>query len=89
MPFKPLIRALNQDREEHLPVTGRTCQITTSEANAQFGQAQIDTKGAPILINVRVADGDPLLRGSTALIVRQDNEKDVYYVVPLSPDTLE
>jgi hypothetical protein len=89
MPFRPLMRALNRDREEHLPIVGRTCQIMTTEANAQFGQAQIETKGAPVVINVRIADGAPLLRGSTGLIVRQDSERDVYYVVPLSSDRLE
>lgn len=88
MPFKPLLRALSKDGEEHLPIVGRTCQITTTEANAQFGQAQIDTKGAPILINVRIAEGEALPRGSTVLVVRQDSDKDVYYVVPVSSDRL-
>lgn len=89
MPFKSLIRAMNREGEEHLPVVGRTCQITTTEANAQFGQALIETKGAPIVINVRISEGTPLARGSTGLVVRQDSEKDVYYVVPISSDSLE
>ncbi|MHA3774283.1 hypothetical protein ACXR0O_22385 [Verrucomicrobiota bacterium sgz303538] len=89
MPFKPLMRALNREGDEHLPIVGRTCQISTSEANAQFGQAKIDTKGAPIVINIRMLEGGPLPRGATALVVRQDRSKDIFYVVPVSSDRLE
>lgn len=89
MPFKPLVRALNKEGEEHLPIVGRTCQISTSEANAQFGQAKIDTKGAPIVINIRMLEGGSLPRGATALVVRQDRSKDIFYVVPVSSDRLE
>lgn len=89
MPFRPLMRALNRQGDEHLPVVGRTCTITTSEATASFGQAQIETKGAPILINVRTADGEPLSRGTTGLIVRKDETKDVFFVVPVTSDRLE
>ncbi len=88
-PFRPLMRALTREREEHLPLVGRTCTITTSEATVRFGQAQIETKGAPILINVRTSENEPLPRGTTALIVRKDDTKDVFYVIPVTSDRLE
>lgn len=88
-PFKPLLRALSSEGEEHLPIVGRTCEITTSEANASFGQAQIHTKGAPLLINVRALESATLPRGATGLIVREDKEKSVYFVVPVTSDRLK
>ena len=89
LPFRPLMRAMNREGEEHLPIVGRTCLITTSEVTRQFGQAQIDTKGAPILINVRTLEEQPLPRGTTGLVVRKDDAKGVFYVVPVSSDKLE
>lgn len=89
LPFLPLMRALNREGDEHLPLVGRTCTIITSEATARFGQAQIETKGAPILINVRTSEEDPLPKGATGLIVRKDGTKDVFYVVPVTSDRLE
>lgn len=88
LPFRPLMRAMNRE-PEHLPIVGRTCLITTSEATPQFGQAQIATKGAPILINVRTLEEQPLPRGTTGLVVRKDDAKDVFYVVPVSSDKLD
>lgn len=88
LPFRPLMRALNSQGVKHIPVVGRTCQITTTEANSSFGQAQIETKGAPILINVRTMSEAPLPRGSTGLIVKSDPEKELYYIVEVSPDRL-
>jgi hypothetical protein len=89
MPFRPLLRALSREGEEHAPLIGRTCQITTTEANPRFGQAEIARKGAPVLIDVRTTDNDVLPRGSTGLIVRRDEDKGIYYVVPISSDRLE
>lgn len=88
LPFRPLMRALNAQGEKHVPVVGRTCLVTTSEANPTFGQAQIETKGAPILINVRTMDGSALPRGATGLVVKEDPEKELYYIVEVSSDVL-
>lgn len=89
LPFRPLIRVMSREPEAQQPIVGRTCLITTSEVTRQFGQAQIDTKGAPILINVRTLEDQPLPRGSTGLVVRKDDAKDLFYVVPISSDKLE
>lgn len=86
LPFKPLMRAMNREGDEHIPVVGRTCEIVTSEANAQFGQARIDTKGSPILLNVRVRHGDPLPRGASCLVVAEHD--GIYDVVPVTPENL-
>lgn len=88
LPFKPLLRAMNREGDEHVPVVGRTCEIATSEANAQFGQARIETKGAPLLINVRVRNIVSLPRGATCLVVEEDKARSLYFVVPVTPEKL-
>lgn len=87
MPFKPLLRAMNRDGDEHTPIVGRTCEITTSEANAQFGQARIETKGAPVLLNVRVRNSTALPRGASCLVVEEQH--GVYYVVPVTSEKID
>ncbi len=87
LPFKPLLRAMNREGDEHVPIVGRTCEVTTSEANAQFGQARIDTKGSPILLNVRVRGESPAPRGATCLVVEEQN--GIYFVVPVTPEKLD
>lgn len=89
LPFKPLLRAMSREGDEHLAVVGRSCEITTSEANAQFGQARIETKGAPLLINVRVRNAAPLPRGATCLVVEEDKPRGIYFVVPITPEKFE
>jgi hypothetical protein len=61
---------------------GRFCEITTSEATAEFGQARYDTDGAPLLLNVRSV-GAPVPKGLKAQIVDYSAEQHVYYVQPV------
>jgi hypothetical protein len=65
-----------------LEIIGKHCRITTSEANGTFGQAEITTGGAPLLINVRLLNHELLKRGDIAVIVREDKEKRIFYITP-------
>lgn len=89
LPLAGFFRALNREYEEHQPLVGRTCVITTSEATADFGQARIETKGAPVIVNVRVSEGGPLRKHDAALLVREDRQKGIFYVVKVTSDKLE
>lgn len=88
-PLKKFFVALNREYDEHQPLMGRTCTMTTSEVTGEFGQAQIDRKGAPLLIHVRAADGQALRKGETGLVVREDKRNNIYYVVKVTADKLE
>ena len=81
LPLRPIFRMLRRDEEDSVPIVGEPCRITTSTANEQFGQAEIETKGAPLLIEVRTLDGAALPRGTTAVVVRENKERGVYFVV--------
>jgi hypothetical protein len=81
LPLRPVFRMLRRDEDDHVPVIGQPCRITTSTANEKFGQAQIETNGAPLLIDVRTIDDTALPRGATAVVVREDKERGIYFVV--------
>lgn len=80
MPLKPLFRAINKQYDKPVEIVGMHCKILTSEANAEFGQGEIATDGAPLLINVRVLNNETLRRGDLAVIVREDKENRIFYI---------
>lgn len=88
-PLKKLFQTLNREYEEHKPVVGRTCVITTNEVTDKFGQAQIDTSGAPLLINVRTYGETVLAKGESALIIKEDRETNIYTVAKLTTATTQ
>jgi hypothetical protein len=81
LPLKPIFQLLRGAEEEPTPLVGQPCRITTSTANEIFAQAEIETKGAPLLINVRTTDGAALPRGAAAVIFREDTDRGIYFVV--------
>lgn len=84
IPFVYIFKALSKNHDEQNKIIGNICKITTSKANESFGQATIETKGAPIVINVRTINGVCLKEGDTALVVRYDPEKHIYIIKPCS-----
>ena len=73
--------------DEHKPVVGRTCTILTSEVTDKFGQAQIDTDGAPLVINVRTYGDVAFNKGESALIIKEDKENNLFTVAKLTSTT--
>ena len=86
-PLKKLFNAMNREYEEHKPVLGRTCTIITSEVTDRFGQAQVETSGAPLIIHVRTFGDATFTRGESALIIREDKENNLYTVAKLESTT--
>lgn len=86
LPFKPLFRRLTRENEEHVEVIGQRCTVVTSEATPEFGQVEIPTDGAPLLLNVRTMNDARFAKGDTAVVVRQDAERGIYFIAPL-PNT--
>lgn len=80
MPLKPLFRAMNKQYDKPVDVVGSHCKIVTTEATGEFGQGEVTTGGAPLLINVRVLNNETLRRGDLAVIVREDQENRIFYV---------
>jgi hypothetical protein len=87
LPFRPVFRAINRERNEGIVVVGQRCIITTSEATPDFGQAEIKTEGAPLLLNVRTLNDTFLAKGETAVVVRVDQDRSLYFITPLPKPT--
>jgi hypothetical protein len=81
-PFKAVFKTLEQQTEHHAELLGKTCVVTTGTATASFGQAEVTTEGAPLLLNVRTG-GDTLKRGEEAVITDFDAKKGTYKITKL------
>ena len=82
-PFRPVFRRLTRERDEQVQIVGRHCIIVTGEATPEFGQAEIKTEGAPLLLNVRTLNDAFLTKGETAVVVRVDPDRSLYFITPL------
>lgn len=80
LPLKPLFRMLHKQYDEPVKIVGQHCRIVTSEATPDFGQAEIATTGAPILIHVRTLNDAVLRRGDVAVVVREDADRRIFFI---------
>ncbi|MBA3312567.1 MAG: DUF1449 family protein [Planctomycetota bacterium] len=64
-------------------LVGRTCVITTVEVSERFGQASVESEGAPLLLNVR-APAETLSKHDVAVITGFDRDRNVFFVEPVA-----
>ena len=69
-------------RYDQANLLGETCEISTSQADGEFGQAEYQTEAAPLLLNIRT-DGSVIPKGSRAMIVDFDPKKRIFIVTPI------
>ncbi len=83
-PFRGLMKNTTQHGGDYL--LGRKCTIKTSEVTEKFGQAEVEMRGSPLLINVVCEDGKDygFKKGDTAFIIYYDKEKHKYVVSPFA-----
>jgi hypothetical protein len=79
-PFARLFKALNHQGAERLPMAGRIGKVITSEVNDHFGQVEIDTEGAPLVISARAAEGETYLKGESVVVVEALDSESSYRV---------
>jgi hypothetical protein len=83
MPLKKVYDMFNKDYNAPRKVMGRICTVVTTSVSDKMGQAEVKTKGAPIVLNV-VSDGERVFhKGDEAVIVGRDSEKGTYTIAPL------
>lgn len=86
-PFAPMLRKVFDDSGDVVEVVGKRCVIRSLSATPEYGQAEIATGGAPLLINVRTSPGVTLRQDEEAVIYEYDEAKGAYVVARF--DTLE
>ena len=82
-PFAWLFAQLTVDTVQSEDLTGKICVVTTSEVTPTFGQAEVNTGGAPLLVSVRTDGGEELKRGDQAVVMSFDKTKDIYIISKL------
>ena len=84
MPLKKVYDMFNKDYNAPKKVIGRICIVATTSVSDKMGQAEVKTKGAPIVLNV-ISDGEHVFhKGDEAVVVGKDNEKGIYTIAPLN-----
>ncbi len=69
-----------EKEETHEKILLRAGTVVTSEVTSSFGQLEIETKGAPLLINVRTTEGTVLKKGDKAVVYDEDKDKGIFFV---------
>ncbi|HSW01543.1 MAG TPA: hypothetical protein VLI39_15335 [Sedimentisphaerales bacterium] len=84
LPLRTVYIILNKDYNAPGDVVGKTCQVVTTHVTRdKMGQAQMSTKGAPLLLNVLSQDDDVFNRGEEALVVERDVARGTYRIAPM------
>ncbi|HYG78320.1 MAG TPA: hypothetical protein VEK08_25180 [Planctomycetota bacterium] len=63
----------------------QVCKVTTSRVDGSFGEARLETDGAPILLSVRCRRANKLTVGMDAVIVGYDEATNIYEIGELVP----
>jgi hypothetical protein len=82
-PFAPLLRKVFDQSGDKVELIGKRCTVCSSEATSSYGQCEVKTKGAPLLLNVQTREGERLARGEEAVIFDYDKANNVYLIAKL------
>jgi hypothetical protein len=84
LPLRTFYLILNRDYNAPGDVVGRVCHVVTTHVTREkMGQAEVDTQGAPLLLNVLARDEHVFNRGEQALVVERDVAKGTYRIAPV------
>jgi hypothetical protein len=85
-PLRPFFRSLKHDRDHQEPLIGSTGQVKSRTIDETFGQCEVvRSKGAPALLNCRLAEGEkPLQRGDGILVIGYDDATKKFIIKPNS-----
>ncbi|MEN0063956.1 MAG: glycine zipper family protein [Myxococcota bacterium] len=87
-PLEPVFRTITA-RSNHA-LKGEVCRVTTGRVDETFGQAEVVVDHDHLTIQVRCdTEGAQLPRGSEALIIQFDAEREAFVVEPLENPSTE
>lgn len=83
-PLRRFYAMLNKDYNAPGKIIGKICTVTTTHVSREkMGQAEVSTKGAPIVLNVLSQDQHVFGKGEEAVVVEKDDEKGTYLIAPV------
>lgn len=81
-PLKKLFQRLNA--EEHVQIIGRECTVRARASYERFGQAELQTEGAPLIFTIKTtASGITVQSGDKVLVIAKGDTEDYYVVDPM------
>jgi hypothetical protein len=84
LPLRTFYLLLNKDYNAPGDVVGKVCRVVTTQVTHEtIGQAEVPTKGAPILLNVLAREAHVFTKGQEAVVVERDDAKGTYWIVPV------
>lgn len=79
-PFVPWLKMAFDQTGDVIEIVGKTCLITSMEATAKYGQAEVKQRGAPLVLNVKTAEGTTLRKGEEAIVYEYEKATNTYLV---------
>ena len=68
------------DEQETQKIMFKIGNVITSVINNDFGQVEIPTNAAPIIINARTNSEKQIVKGDKVIVYDEDKEKSIYFV---------
>jgi hypothetical protein len=78
-PFKGLLDNMNTGRQKD-NLIGVLCTLQHDLLPERLGQAEVETGGASLRINVKTQGANEIKKAETVYIVGKDPQKDIYYI---------
>lgn len=83
-PFKGYFKFTPPNEIETL--LGQACHVTSSTVTERFGQAELETEGAPLKLHIRSED-ETIQKGDLVRLTNYNTEKQVFYVVKINQES--
>lgn len=85
IPLDHFFTALQQTATENEVVIGRQARVVSARVDERYGQVEITTNGAPVLVNARIMPGHtPVTKGTQVTITSNASGSNFYFIEPLS-----
>lgn len=83
-PLRSFFRTMKNDKEHQEPLIGSAGHVKSRVLDSKFGQCEVvRPKGAPALLNCRLAEGEePLKRGHQILVIGYDDDTKKFIIKP-------
>lgn len=79
-PFKGFFKHLNKDGDVAVDFLGRKATLLSSISGEKMGNAEVLADGNAMSVYVKSLTGEPLVYGSTVLIIKQSADQNYYLV---------
>lgn len=79
-PMKKLFSGVYKTDDKEGKIEGKLCTLLCGLTYGRLGQAEVERCGAPIIINVKVSEGESLEKGDRAIVIEKDSNKNFYII---------